>query len=48
MKQTNIIEENQILKNDIEFFRQKFMKAKKENQRLMKEIVDLKKNLDNF
>ena len=45
---TNLIEENQKLRDDNEFFKQKFKQAKKENQRLRREIEELKKNLDSF
>ena len=48
MKKTNPIEENQKLKNDIEFIKLKFKETKKENLMLRKENAELKKNLDSF
>lgn len=48
MKQKNLIEENQKLKKDIEYFKEKYREIRKENLDLRKEIEILKKNLDNF
>jgi predicted nuclease with TOPRIM domain len=48
MKKTNLIEENQKLKDDNEYFKQKFKEAKKENRMLREENEELKKNLENF
>lgn len=48
MKQTNLIEENQKLKNDKEYFERKFKEVRRENSGLRKENEFLKKNLDNM
>ena len=48
MNQTTIIEENQKLRNDIEFLERKYRESKKENLILRKESTDLKKNLEGF
>jgi cell division protein FtsB len=48
MKAINPIEENQKLKSDVEYERQKRKEAEKENMMLRKEIAELKKNLDAF
>lgn len=48
MKQTNLIEEYQELKNDNEYLERKFKEVKKENLDLRKEIEFLKKNLDSM
>lgn len=48
MKKTNPIEEIQKLKDDSEFFKQKFKEAKKENLMLRKEVEFLKKNLESM
>lgn len=48
MKQTNLIEENQKLKNDKEYLERKFKEVKKDNLELRKENEFLKKNLDSM
>ena len=48
MKAINPIEENQKLKSDVKYERQKRKEAEKENRMLRKEIAELKKNLDAF
>ena len=48
MKKTNLLEENQNLKSDVNFLKKKHKKAKKRIRKLEKENADLKKNLENF
>ena len=48
MKQKNPIEENQKLRTDIEYIKEKFKEVKVENSMLRKENEFLKKNLDNM
>jgi hypothetical protein len=46
MKKTNLIEENQKLKKDREYFKEKFSEAKEVIREKDKIIAELKKNLD--
>ena len=48
MKNKNPIEENQKLRTDIEYLKEKFKEVKVENSMLRKENEFLKKNLDNM
>jgi len=52
MKKTNLIEETQKLKSDVNFLKKKIKKVTKQKdkriRKLEKENSDLKKNLENF
>lgn len=48
MKKTNLIEENQALKNDIKYLSERLKKTEIELKAILKENVELKKNLDSF
>lgn len=44
----NLIEENQKLKNDVEYLSERLKKTEKRIREILKENAELKKNLDSF